>query len=71
MFSQTNYTEQDSTKTKLALAKTNSLSKYTLSVQKSCYSQHKCKDLSKNYYPFIILFMSSRNESVNVKLPKY
>ena len=71
MFFQTNYTEQDSTKTKLALAKTSSLSKYTLSVQKSCYSQHECKDSNKNYYPFIILFMSLRNESINVKLPKY
>ena len=38
MFSQTNYMGQDSTKNHLALAKTNRISKYTLSVQKLCYS---------------------------------
>ena len=38
MFSQTNNMEQDSTKHHLTLAKTNRVSKYTLSVQKLCYS---------------------------------
>ena len=37
MFSQTNYTKQDSDKNHLALAKTNHVFKYTLSAQK-CYS---------------------------------
>ena len=37
MFSQTNYTKQDSNKNHLALAKTNHVFKYTLSAQK-CYS---------------------------------
>ena len=36
MFFQKNYVEQDSTKNHLALAKTNRVSKYTLSVQKLC-----------------------------------
>ena len=39
--------EQDSTKNHLALAKTNRVSKHTLSVQKLCYSQHKYKGSSK------------------------
>ena len=34
MFSQTNYMEQDSTKNYLTLAKTNQISKYTLSLRK-------------------------------------
>ena len=34
MFSQTNYREQDSTKNHMILAKTNLVSKYTLTVQK-------------------------------------
>ena len=34
MFSQTNYMKQESTKNHLASAKTNRISKYTLSVQK-------------------------------------
>ena len=34
MFSQTNYEEQDSTKNHMILAKTNLVSKYTLTVQK-------------------------------------
>ena len=38
MFSQTNYMKQDSTKNHLALAKTNRVSKYMLSVLKLCYS---------------------------------
>ena len=37
MFSQINYMKQDSTENHLALAKTNLVSKYMLSVQKSCY----------------------------------
>ena len=63
--------EQDSTKKGLALGKTNRVSKYTLSVQNLCYSQHKYKGLSKKYYPVIILIMPSKNESINLKLPKY
>ena len=63
--------EQDSTKTRVALVKTNPVSKYTLSKQKLCYSQHKYKGLSKEYYPFIILAMPSKNKSMNLKLPKY
>ena len=44
MFSQTNYIKQDSTNNHLHLAKTNRMnSKYTLSVQKLCYLQHKYK----------------------------
>ena len=38
--------EQDSTKNRLALEKTNRVSKYMLSVLKLCYSQHN-KDSSK------------------------
>ena len=63
--------EQDSTKNCLALAKTSLVSKYTLSVQKLCYSQHKYKGSSKKYYPVIILVMPSENESINLKLLKY
>ena len=37
MFSETNYMEQDSPKNRLALVKTNRVSKYILSVQKLCY----------------------------------
>ena len=39
--------KQDSTKSHLALVKTIRVSKYTFSVQKLCYSQHKYKGLSK------------------------
>ena len=39
--------EQDSTKNRLALVKTNRVSEYALSVQKLCYSQHKYKGSSK------------------------
>ena len=42
-----NYMEQDSTKNRLALVKTNRVSEYALSVQKLCYSQHKYKGSSK------------------------
>ena len=41
MYSQTNYMGQDSAKNHLALAKTNRVSKYTLSVLKLCNSQIK------------------------------
>ena len=54
--------EQDSTKNRLALMKTNRVSNYTLSVQKFCYSQHKYKATSKKYYPVIILVMLLKNE---------
>ena len=55
----------------MTLAKTNRVSKYTLSVQKLCYLKHKYKDSSKKYHPFIILAMFSKNESINLKLRKY
>ena len=55
----------------MTLAKTNRVSKYTLSVQKLCYLKHKYKDSSKKYHPFIILALSSKNESINLKLRKY
>ena len=71
MFSQANYMEQDSTKNHLTLAKINRISKYTLFVQKLCYLEHKYKGSSKKYYSFIILVMSSKNELINLKLPKY
>ena len=35
--------EQDSTKNRMVLVKINRVSKYTLSVQKLCYSQDKYK----------------------------
>ena len=57
-----NYMEQDSTKNRLALMKTNRVSNYTLSVQKFCYSQHKYKATSKKYYPVIILVKLLKNE---------
>ena len=38
MFSETNYMEQDSTKNRLALVKTNRVSKYMHSMQKLYYS---------------------------------
>ena len=55
----------------MTLAKTNPVSKYTLSVQKLSYLKHKYKDSSEKYHPFIILVMSSKNESINFKLRKY
>ena len=63
--------EQDPAKNRVAVVKTNRVSKYTLSLQKLCYSQHEYKGSSKEYYPFIILVIPSKNESVNLKLPKY
>ena len=66
-----NYTEQDSSKDRVDLVKTNRVSKYTLSVQKLCYSRDKFKCSSKKYYSFIILVMPPKNESINLKLPKF
>ena len=63
--------EQVSTKSCVALVKTNRVCKYTLSVQKVCYSQHKYRDPSKKHHPVIIIVMSAKNESINLKLPKY
>ena len=68
MFSQTIYMEQVSTKNHLTLAKTNRVSQYTLSIQ--MLFKHKYKGSSKKY-PFIIFVMSTNNESINLKLPKY
>ena len=51
--------------------KTNRVSKYTISVQKLCYSLHEYKGSSKKYYPIITLFMLSKNKSVNLQFPKY
>ena len=66
-----NYMEQNCTKNRAALVKTNRVSKSMLSMQKLCCSQHKYKGSSKEYYPFVILVMPSENESINLKLPKY
>ena len=63
--------EQNSSKNSLALVKTNCVSKYTFSVQKLCYLQHKYKGLSKKYDFAIILVMPSKNKSINLKLSKY
>ena len=43
MFSETNYIEQDSPKNRLALVKTNRVSKYIFSVQKLCYLWYEYK----------------------------
>ena len=71
MFFQTNYMKQNFTKNHLALAKANRVSKYTLSVKKLYYSNYKYKGSSKKYYPFVILVMSSKYESINLKISKY
>ena len=42
-FSETNYMEEDSSKNRLALVKTNSVSKYIFSVQKLCCSCYEYK----------------------------
>ena len=63
--------EQNSAKNRAGLVKTNRVSKYMLSMQKLCYSQHIYKGSSKEYYPLVILVMPSENESINLKLPKY
>ena len=60
-----NYMEQDSTKNRVVLVKTNRVSKYTLSVQKLCYSQDKYRGSSKIYYSFIILVIPTKKESIN------
>ena len=62
--------EQDSTENRVALVKTNRVSKCTLSVL-SKYSQDKYKGSSKEYNSFIILVMPTKNESIKFKLPKY
>ena len=68
MFSQTNYIEQDSAKHHLTLVKANRVSKYcTRSLCKLFAIYNKSKGSSK-HYPFIIV--SSKNGSVNLKLPK-
>ena len=64
MFSETNFLEQDSSKSRLALVKTNRVSKYMLSAQKLCCSYYKYKGSSKKYCPVIILVMPSKNESI-------
>ena len=43
MFSETNFMEQDSSKNRLALMKTNRVSKYMLSAQKLCCSYYEYK----------------------------
>ena len=63
--------EQQSIKDFVALVKTNGVSKYTLSVQKLCYSRDKYKGSSKKYYSFIILVKPTKNESINLNFPKY
>ena len=60
-----NYMEQDSTKNRVVLVKTNRVSKYTLSVQKLCYSQDKYRGSSKIHYSFIILVIPTKKESIN------
>ena len=62
--------EQDSTENRVALVKTNRVSKFTLPVL-SKYSQDKYKGSSKEHNSFIILVMPTKNESINFKLPKY
>ena len=60
-----NYMEQDSTKNRVVLVKTNRVSKYTISVQKLCYSQDKYRGSSKIYYSFIILVIPTKKESIH------
>ena len=43
MFSETNFMEHDSSKNRLALVKTNRVSKYMLSAQKLCWSYYEYK----------------------------
>ena len=57
--------EQDSTKNRVVLVKTDPVSKYALSVQKLLF-QDKYKSLSKKYYCFIILVMPTKNESKEI-----
>ena len=63
--------EENSTKNRVALVKTNRVPKYTPFVQKLYYSQDKYKSSSKKYNFFIILVMPTKNESINLKIPKY
>ena len=52
MFSETNYMKQDSPKNRLALVKSNRVSKYMLSVQKLCSSYYKYKKVQvRNLVP--------------------
>ena len=70
MFSETNFMEQDSSKNRLTLVKTNRVSKYMLSAQKLCCSYYQYKKARvRNYIIFvIILVMPSKNESIpNIK----
>ena len=70
MFSETNFMEQDSSKNRLTLLKTNRVSKYMLSAQKLCCSYYQYKKARvRNYIIFvIILVMPSKNESIpNIK----
>ena len=57
--------EQDSTKNCMVFIKINRVSKYTLSMQKLCYSQDKYKSSSKKIYSFIIIIMPKKNKSIN------
>ena len=43
MFSETNYMEEDSSKNRLVLVKTNRVSKFMLSVKKLCCSYYEYK----------------------------
>ena len=56
--------EQDSTKNRVILAKTDRVSKYTLSVQKLLF-EDKYKSSAKKYYCSIILVMPTKNESTD------
>ena len=56
--------EQDSTKNRVVLVKTDRVSKYRLSVQKLLL-QGNYKSSSKKYYCFIILVMPTKNESTD------
>ena len=46
MFSEINYMKQDSSKNRLALVKTNRVSKFMLSVQKLCCSYYEHKQVA-------------------------
>ena len=48
MFSEINYMKQDSSKNRLALVKTNRVSKFMLSVQKLCCSYYEYKKAVRN-----------------------
>ena len=61
MVSQTSYRKQDSIKNHLTLAK----------LIVFLNARFLCKNYAIHNYPFIILAISSKNESINLKLPKY